>query len=315
MNFRQTTVLIALGCVWGASFLFIKVLVDAGVAPIGVSAGRSVIGALTLAPVGFHLRHRFPYRRGPWLWLALLGGLNFALPWTLFAIAEQHAPSGAASVANSSQPLWAAMFATLLLKGERLSGLRLAGLFVGFGGVIVLMGNGLFSAGSSGSVAILVMTGATFCYGLSAVIIRRWMRDVPALPLAIGQLGFCALYLAPIALLLGDAPTLAMGARAIASLALLGGFGSGAAVVGYMWLIQQVGPVRAAVVTYLMPPIGVALGWAVLGESLGFHLAGGLVLVVVGVVVVQRPPFAALLGRLLLRDAASAVSTPIPPGD
>jgi len=306
MTNRQLAVLVALGCVWGASFLFIKVLIDAGVAPLGVSASRSTLGALTLTPIAFSVRHQFPRRRRAWARLLMLGALNFALPWTLFAIAEQHAPSSAAVVTNSSQPLWAALFATFLLKAERLSRPRIAGLLLGFAGVVVLMGDGLLNGGSSASVAVLVMLGATFCYGLSAVIIRRWMRDVPAIPLAIGQLGFCALYLMPAALLLGDVPGPSIGAGAIVSLAMLGGVGSGVMVVCYMWLIHQVGPVRAAVVTYLMPPIGVALGFLILDEKIGWNLAAGLVLVVCGVALVQQVPVRSLLSRAVRRRRVPA---------
>lgn len=308
MTNRQLAVLLGLGCVWGASFLFIKVVVDAGVAPLGVSASRSTLGALTLVPVAITLRHQFPKTRGLWAMLAMLGALNFALPWTLFAAAEQHAPSSAAVITNSSQPLWAAIFATFLLKTERLSGGRIIGLLMGFAGVLVIMGGGLLHGGAATGLAVLVMLGATLCYGLSAVIIRRWMRSVPALPLAIGQIGFCALYLFPAALLFGDVPGPSIGTGAVLSLVVLGGVNSGIMVVGYMWLIHQVGPVRAAVVTYLMPPIGVALGFLVLHEQVGWSLAAGLVLVVLGVAVVQQAPVGALLGRLSARNPVRGVA-------
>ena len=306
MTNRQLAVLLTLGLVWGGSFLFIKVLIDAGVAPLGVSASRSTLGAVTLMPVAFALRHQFPRTWRLWAMLAMLGALNFALPWTLFATAEQHAPSSAAVVTNSSQPLWAAIFATFLLRAERLSGGRILGLLLGFAGVLVIMGDGLLHGGTSASLAVLVMLGATFCYGLSAVIIRRWMRSVPAMPLAIGQIGFCALYLLPAALIFRDVPGPSIGLGAVLSLAMLGGVSSGVMVVGYMWLIHQVGPVRAAVVTYLMPPIGVVLGFLVLDEKIGWSLAAGLVMVVMGVGLVQQVPVISLVSRLLPRTAVGA---------
>jgi len=306
MTNRQLAVLLTLGLVWGGSFLFIKVLIDAGVAPLGVSASRSTLGAVTLMPVAFALRHQFPRTWRLWAMLAMLGALNFALPWTLFATAEQHAPSSAAVVTNSSQPLWAAIFATFLLRAERLSGGRILGLLLGFAGVLVIMGDGLLHGGTSASLAVLVMLGATFCYGLSAVIIRRWMRSVPAMPLAIGQIGFCALYLLPAALTFRDVPGPSIGLGAVLSLAMLGGVSSGVMVVGYMWLIHQVGPVRAAVVTYLMPPIGVVLGFLVLDEKIGWSLAAGLVMVVMGVGLVQQVPVISLVSRLLPRTAVGA---------
>ena len=310
MTTRQLLVLLGLGALWGGSFLFIKVLVDANIEPLGVSASRTGLGFLTIAPFAWAARARFPRDRRSWLLLAGLGFLNFALPWTLFGIAAQHAPSGASSIANSSQPLWSAIFGTILLKADRLNGIRLLGLFVGFAGVILLMGGDMLNAGSSGSTAVLVMLGATMCYGISAVSIRRFLSHVPAVALAIGQIGFATLYLWPAALVTGAFATAHLGAGQWASLFALGCAGSGIGVIAYMWLIGEVGPVRAAVVTYLMPPLGVFLGWLVLGEPVGWNLLGGLACVVVGVALVQGLP----IRRWVLRSASrgpAAVASPI----
>lgn len=311
MTARQLLVLLGLGVVWGGSFLFIKVLVDAGLEPLGVSAGRTGLGFLTIAPFAWRSRARFPRDRRSWLLLAGLGFLNFALPWTLFGIAAHHAPSGASSVANSSQPLWSAIFGTILLKADRLNGIRLLGLLVGFAGVILLMGEDMLNAGSSGSTAILIMIGATMCYGFSAVSIRRYLSHVPAVALAVGQIGFAALFLWPAALFTGAFATAEMGAGQWASLFALGCAGSGIAVIGYMWLIGEIGPVRAAVVTYLMPPLGVFLGWLVLGEPIGWNLLGGLACVVAGVALVQGLP----MRRWVLRSPGTAPSVVPSPGD
>jgi drug/metabolite transporter (DMT)-like permease len=309
MNSRQLSVLLLLGGIWGASFLFIKVVIDGGVNPLGLSLGRTTLGALTLLPVAYRQRASFPRDRRTWLILAWLGFFNFALPWTLFGLAAEHAPSGASSIANSSQPLWAAIFMSILLPGDRLTRGRAVGLFTGFLGVILLMGGDLLHAGSSGSLAILTMLGATFCYGLSAVIIRRWLSHVRALPLAFCQLAFGSLFLLPTAAASGALPTMDMGFAALGCLVALGVVNSGFAVMGYMWLIQQVGPVRAAVVTYLMPPIGVALGWLVLDEPVGWNLLVGLAFVIAGVALVQQITPRGIVRRLIpaaTRAAAAA---------
>ena len=306
MTGRQLWVLITLGVIWGASFLFIKVAVDAGGHPIGVSAARTAFGSLALLPLAFLARKRAPRRPGAWLLLALLGLVNFALPWTLFAVAAEHAPSGASSIANSCQPLWSALIVTFVARQDRIRGLRAVGLAVGFGGVLLLMGGDLARTDTGGSVAILLMLLATLCYAASAVTIRVWLSDVPALFLAAAQIGFAALCLLPLAAVRGELPGPSLGTNAVLALVLLGLANSGVAVVGYMWLIGEVGPVRAAVVTYLMPPVGVTLGWLVLGEPVGWNLLGGLALVVLGVAMVQRLPVAALLRRTRLGPAVLA---------
>lgn len=311
MNLKQTSILIALAIVWGASFLFIRVLVDAGIGPLGVSAARTGLGFACIAPVAWRLRKQLPADRRTIGALAILGFVNFALPWTLYAVAAPHAPTGAASIANSSTPLWSAIFATLLLKADRLGGMRILGLAVGFSGVLFLMGEGVANTRSSGAIAIVVMVCATLCYGLSAVSIRRFVSHVPAVGLAAAQIGFATLYLWPLALVQGAFAGAEMGAPEWGSLLALGCVGSGLAVVAYMWLIGEVGPVRASVVTYLMPPLGVFLGWLVLDETVGWNLAGGLALVITGVALVQGVP----VRRLMLRAGMWPVAATAPTGD
>lgn len=296
---------------WGASFLFIRVLVDAGIGPVGLSAARTGLGFVCIAPVAWRMRKQFPADRRTILALAILGFVNFALPWTLYAVAAPHAPTGAASIANSSTPLWSAIFATLLLKADRLGGTRVLGLAIGFSGVLLLMGKDMANTRSSGALAILVMLAATLCYGLSAVSIRRFVRHVPAVGLAAGQIGFATLILWPVALAQGAFANAEMGVPEWGSLFALGFVGSGLAVVAYMWLIGEVGPVKASVVTYLMPPLGVFLGWIVLDERVGWNLAGGLALVIAGVALVQGVP----VRRLMLRAGIWPMAAPAATGD
>jgi drug/metabolite transporter (DMT)-like permease len=288
MNSRQTAALVTIASIWGASFLFIKVLIDDGVEPLGVSAGRTLLGALVLVPLALR-RGPSSFRLPPrtWAGLAILGLVQFAIPWTLFGIAEKHAPSGVASIANATNPLWAALLAMVFLQADRLSGPRAIGLGLGFAGVVVLMGGDIAKLDAAGIGAVLLMVLATMCYAASTTSIRRWFGHVPALPLAAVQVSFAALFLMPAALTTGAYSQAHFEAATWLSLAALGVFASGLSVALYMGLIHEVGPVRASVATYLIAPVGVLLGWLVLDESLGWNLFGGLACVIAGVALVQ----------------------------
>lgn len=227
-----------------------------------------------------------------------LGVVNFAIPWTIFGIAEQKVPSGAAAVANASTPLWSAILATALLKTDALGPGRVAGLGLGFAGVLILMGNDLADLSGAEVASILLILVATLCYGGSAVSIRRWLSPVPAVPLAIVQVGTAAAFLMPAALLTGAFEGADANWKVAGSALSLGVFGSGLAVVGYMHLIQKVGPVRASVVTYMVPPIGVLLGWLVLDETVGWNLVASLALILAGVALVQGVKLGKLFGRI-----------------
>lgn len=311
MTARHTGALLFAAAIWGGSFLFIKVLVDAGVEPAGVGAGRCVFGVLALLPVAWAMRHQFPRGKRTIAALGLLGLLNMAAPWTLFPLGEQHVTSGIASIDNSTTPLWTAMFAAFLIGHEPLRRGQLAGLLLGFCGVVVLVGDDLANLDSDAIIGTLALLGATMCYGLAAVSVRRWLLHVPAVPLAITQVAFASLALVPVAFVGGAFDGVQMGAKEWASLGALGALGSGFAILAYMWLIREVGAVRASVVTYLLPPIGVFLGWLFLDESLGWNLVAAIALVAGGVALVQRVPVFTIAARL----AGGRATEPAPASD
>lgn len=309
MTGRQFALLVALGITWGSSFLFIKVIVNAGIEPLGMSAVRTFLGALTLVPFAWVARIGFRQPRETWLAMLGLGVLNFAIPWTLFGVAGQHVPSGASAVANASAPFWSAILATFLLKADRLGAQRVAGLMVGFLGVIVLMSSDLseLTVAESGSIALILV--ATLCYGISAVSIRRWLAGVPPVPLATVQVSTAATLLFPAALLTGAFSGADLSFKVAANAVALGALGSGLAVVAYMYLIQNVGPVRASVVTYIVPPVGVLLGWLFLDEEIGWNLVLALTLILAGVAMVQGLNSRLLLARFQTSSVPATASS------
>lgn len=310
MTTRQIAALLTLAFVWGASFLFIRVLAEADVEAVGISSGRTALGMATLLPFAWMARHQFPRDTKTWFALAGMGLLNFALPWSLYGYGEHHVESGPASIINSGMPLWAAIFSMILIRAEPLSAGRVVGLALGFAGVVTVMGGDTAGLSADSVRGMLAMVGATVCYAFCGVAIRRWLGHIPALPLTIGQVGFACLFLLPVALATGAFDNARMGAAEWGSLLTLGAAGSGFAVVIYMWLIGQVGAVRSAVVTYMMPPIGVTLGWLLLDETVGWNLLMGLALIITGVALVQGVRFVALATRLSGRSTA-----PSPAGD
>ncbi len=291
-----------LALVWGSSFVLIRVLANAGVEAFGVAAGRCLLGFISLIPFAYATRAKFPRDRRTLAIIAGLGLLNFATPWTLFALGAHHVPSGVSSITNASTPLWAAIFSTLIIRDERLSGLRIVGLAMGFVGVLVLMESRVTSLDREALLGIPVMLVATAAYGLSVALIRRWLHHVHPIPLTFGQVGVAALLLVPLAAGTGAWADAEVHWQEVASILFLGGVGSGVASVMYMWLIGSAGPVRAASTTYLMPPVGVLLGWLFLEESVAWSMLLGVGLILAGVATVQ--------GRIRLFSRAQRVPQP-----
>lgn len=262
----------ALGAIWGASFLFMRVAAPHfGAAPL--VAIRLGLGALILLPFLWRARAAFPARL--WPRLALIGAINSAVPFALFAWAAQRAPAGVGAITNSMAVLFAALVA-FLFYGERIGPRRVVALAAGFAGVIVLAGGKVGGASIGGAVA--AGTTAAFLYGIGANLVRRHLAGLPATAVAAATLGCAALLSLPFAI--AQWPAAPVPALSWAAVGALGILCTGIAFVTYYRLIARVGAARAATTTYLVPLFGVGWAWLLLDEPLtpAMAIAGALIL-------------------------------------
>jgi len=261
-----------LGAIWGASFLFQRVSApEFGALPLGEI--RLALGAAVLLPFLWRDRAAFPLRI--WPRIALVGAINSAVPFALFAWAAQRAPAGVIAISNSMAVLFTALVAFLFF-GERIRLRQGVGLVAGFAGVVVLAG--AKTAGMSLGWAVVAGTSAAFLYGIGVNLIRHWLAGLPPVALAAATLSMAALLLAPFAFLAW--PSGSQSAIAWAAAVALGVVCSGIAYALYYRLIQRIGGARAVTVTYLVPLFAVAWAWMLLGEvpTLAMLAAGALIL-------------------------------------
>jgi drug/metabolite transporter (DMT)-like permease len=284
---RAPAVLLALGGVWGASFLFIKVLVD-DTGPLEVATGRLCIGAVAI--LTFIRLRGLPVPWTPVL-VAKVGMLalvaNIA-PFALIAWGEEHIESGTASVLNSTMPIFTAVFAAAILPEERFTRARGAGLVVGFLGVLVLTGDEAFDVTSSNVLGQFAVILSAACYAVGSVFSRTLLRSTDPLGLSALQVATGAALSVPILLAVEGSPDYSLSIEAWLCLLALGAGSTGVAYVAYLWLIDVTGSVRASLVTYVIPVVGLFLGWAVLDESIGLNTLLGSALIIGGVAVVLR---------------------------
>lgn len=286
----------ALGLVWGTSFLWIKVAITE-VSPWILVSFRTFFGALGLAFLIFPRRNlAFLWRQvRPYLGVyVFIGFVNVALPFGLISWAEQYIDSGMAAILNATVPLFTIIIAPLVLPDDRFSMPKLAGLVVGFIGVVILLSPDLkqgITAGLIGQAALLL---ATFSYAVGAVATRRYARDLPAELQAFLQLTMSTIMMWIFTLVV-DRP-LRMPALPITWLALLwlGILGSCVAYLLYFSLIHSIGPTRASMVTYVLPLVGVMLGAFFLGEQLYWQSLAGGALILSGIAVVNARSLARL---------------------
>ena len=288
MTARSLGVLLLLGSVWGASFLFIKVVVEE-TSPMALVQGRIVFGALAVIAVMAFGPNR-SVRASPRLWakVAGLAVLSSIVPFLLISWAEIHIESGTASVLNSTMPLFTALFACVILVDERMTWLRLSGLLLGFLGVVVLAGDDVTDVTDSSVLGQMAVVGAAACYGAGAVYARTLLRSEDPLSLTRLQLVAGALILAPALFAVDGVPNYNLSLEAWLSLIALGVLGTGLGYVAFFWLLETAGSVRASLVTYIVPITGLTLGWAVLDESIGINSIAGCALIILGVTTVIR---------------------------
>lgn len=261
-----------LGAIWGASFLFMRVAAsDFGAVPL--VEVRLGLGALVLLPFLWRARASFPMRL--WPKLALIGAINSAVPFVLFAWAAQRAPAGVGAIANAMTVLFTALVGVLFFR-ERLGSARSIALLVGFAGVVVLASGKV--AGMSVGWAVAAGAGAAFLYGIGINLVRRHLGGLPAAAVAASTLTCAALLTAPFAI--ATWPSDPIPAASWWCAVALGVLCTGIAFVMYYRLIARIGATRASMVTYLVPLFGVAWAWWLLGEplTLTMGVAGAMIL-------------------------------------
>jgi drug/metabolite transporter (DMT)-like permease len=256
--------IVVLGAIWGASFLFMRMAAPVfGAAPL-VDL-RLALGCAVLLPFLWKL----------WPKLALIGAINSAVPFVLFAWAAQRAPAGIGAICNSMTVLFTALVGFLFF-GERISLRRSIALIVGFAGVIVLASGK--TAGASVGWAVVAGASAAFLYGIGLNLVRRHLTGMPPAAVAAATLGTSTLLLLPFAI--AQWPNHAIPAKAWLATGMLGVLCTGIAFVMYYRLIARVGAGRASTVTYMVPLFGVAWAWMLLGEAVtGTMLVAGLLIV------------------------------------
>ena len=272
---------LALGFVWGCSFIFIKLGLEF-LTPVGVAFGRCALGAMTLLLIAKVRGISLPTERKTWFVLWVVSLLLNVFPGILFAYAEQRVTSVLAGIINACTPLATLIFILLIFRSEKIAIHQVIGLTLGGIGVLTVLGiwKGI---GSSSAAGVFALLAAITCYGLSFPIIKKYLSplNLRAEALAASQVTAAAVTLLPFYLIDGIAkdeyrtgPILAMVA--------LGVFGSGIAYIWNFQIVERAGSSIASSVTYLTPVVAVFVGWIFLGEHISWHEPVGGAIVLLG---------------------------------
>jgi drug/metabolite transporter (DMT)-like permease len=294
-----------LALAWGSSYLFIKIGVGS-LPPFVLIAGRLGIGALLLGIVLAVAREPLPRDLATYGKLLVMAVVNIAIPFTLITFAEQSIDSVLAVILNATVPLFTIVIAASLLPEEAITVGRVAGLALGFAGVVVLVGRGLGSdVAGDGPWGELALLGSSFCYGLGNVYSRRSVRGLRPMVPAFFQVFLAFLITATVALLFEQPWTVRPAPEAVFAVVWLGVLGSSVAYLIYFRLLAHWGPTRLSTVAYLLPVVGIVLGIAILGETIDTRMLLGTALILAGVGLVNsRRGRRRLAGRAVRMSAS-----------
>jgi drug/metabolite transporter (DMT)-like permease len=275
--------LLALAAVWGASFIFIRVLAPA-LGPILTAATRVLIAGVVLVAycrgigVGAELARY-------WRQYFVIGAVNSALPFVLYAFAALYIPASYSVILNSTTPMFTALLSIPFL-GERMSWAKAAGLVAGAAGVALVSRAGPVVPDLWFGAAVAACLCAAICYAASSIYMKKRAAGAPPLAIAGWSQVFAGLVLLPLvpfAPAPGEVTPLI-----VANVLALALVSSSFAYALYYRLIADVGPTRALTVAFLMPAFGMLWGALFLGETITLPMIAGCVLIIAGTGAVLR---------------------------
>ena len=271
-----------MSAIWGIPYLLIRVAV-AEISPPTLVFARTGIATAILLPIAL-LRTDFRAVLRRWRWVVAFAVVEIGVPWVLLGSAEQHVTSSLAGLLVAGVPLVGTVIAVVTGSRHGVGSAGVVGLLVGLAGVAAIIGVNL---GTADTTALLEMGVVVVGYALGPAILARRLAGLSSVGVMALALSLCALVYAPVAAL--QLPAAVPSPGALLSVAILGSVCTAAAFVLFSVLIDEIGPVRATVITYINPAVAALLGVVILSESFTPAMAAGFGLVILGSAIATRP--------------------------
>jgi drug/metabolite transporter (DMT)-like permease len=293
MPARKIFAYAAIYILWGGSFLAIREVV--AVAPPFFAAGFRFLLAGLLLVIYSHLRGGVTYERGSLLGASTLGVIMFTCLYAALFWAEIRVPSGIAAVISAMIPVWIFIGELAILRTQKATLLSVAGIVLGFCGVLVLTMQSPGSTARTSALPILALIGGTLCWSGGTLLSRKLPLPKPQTANAGWQMAIGGALLLVLSAAVGELHRLPpsgelLQPRVLVSMAYLVFAASILSFTAYVWLIAHEPTTRVASYAYVNPVIALLAGAALAGEHLSALQLVGALLVLAGV-------FATLTGK------------------
>ncbi|GGE38874.1 membrane protein [Agaricicola taiwanensis] len=284
---KDLALLLALSTLWGASYSFIKIGIET-IPPVTLIAARTFIAGAVLVGIMQWRGVAIPSDAATWRRLLVQASLNCVIPFTLIAWAQQTIDAALAVILNAASPIFAFLITAGVTRHEAVTGRKLFGVGIGMAGICLIVGVQALGGVGQALWAQLAVIAATLCYAGAAIFGRNFKGSDPVVPAA-GSMICGAAILVPLSLVTERPWTLAPSLVSVLALLALSIFSTALAFVIYFRLIQTLGSVGTTAQAYLRVPIGVAIGFVFLGESLSPTALIGMLCVIAGVAAMTIP--------------------------
>jgi len=278
---RAWTELILLALIWGASFLTIKLALDE-VPVFTLVAHRVAWACLVLWAYVWWCGFAMPKDARTWGALLVMGLLNNAIPFTLMAWGQQFIETGLTAIFNAATAVFGVTVAAAIFKDERLTLLRGVGVAVAFLGVAVSIGLDSLARFDLRSLAQLAVLAGAASYALAAAWARARLGPLAPQVAVAGMLTGASLIVLPLALIVDGPPTVPRDPITYAAIGYVAVFGTALAYLLYYRILAAAGSGNTMIVTLLIPPVAILLGWLILDEHLTGHALLGFALLAAG---------------------------------
>ena len=282
MTQRGLVLFALMSVIWGIPYLFIRIAV-AEISPALLVLARTLIATAILLPIAL-VRVDVRPILARWRWLVAFSVIEIAIPWVMLGSAEQHLSSSLTGLLIAGVPLVGTVLALTTGGTDRISGLGLLGLLIGLVGVGAIVGGDF---GTTDPIALIEILIVVIGYAVGPAILARRLGGLPAVGVMALSLGLTAVVYAPIALLQG--PIVTPSPNVVVSIVILAVVCTAVAFLVFAALIDEIGPVRSTVITYINPAVAAVLGVLVLHETLTPPMIVGFALVIIGSTLATRP--------------------------
>jgi drug/metabolite transporter (DMT)-like permease len=280
--------LIALGAVWGSSFLLIKWAVQT-IPPATVATGRIAIGAIVLLLIVALRRHSWPRTRRVWLLLAIMGLFGNVIPFTLINWGEVRIASSLTAILMSTVPLATIFLAPVFVRDEPITAGKVVGVVLGMVGVAALIGPSALAGAHGELLGQIAVTLAAFCYALNGLVVRR-LPQMPVETISASALLCATIVALPLSSFVDQPWQITPSPASLAALVCLGIVNTAGGYILLFRLIKRTGAGFASFNNFLVPVFGVFWGALLLDEQLSWRIIGGLLLIFAGLAAVKLWP-------------------------